>query len=152
MAYLRPEEILVRAKEFLQCADYAVQNEYFNACAICSYAALFWAARAALAREGSRQPTWGHSELRSKFTQELIKSREFYPRNFGTWLSDAFVLRNAAQYDLKSPKVKNSICQRKKSNPSSNACAVDTNTSIPISPRSSKSARARSAAATACGA
>jgi len=106
MAHLKPMEILARAKEFLQGAEYTVQNSYFNICAVCSYATLFWAARAALAYEGLDRPTWKHSELRSKFTEELIEKRRRYPPNFGTWLSDAFVLRNAAQYDFRHPNTK----------------------------------------------
>lgn len=106
MAHLKPMEILARAKEFLQGADYAVQNGCFNVCAICSYATLFWAARAALAYEGFDQPTWEHSELRSRFTEKLIKNTERYPPNFGSWLSKAFVLRNSAQYNFLAPKVK----------------------------------------------
>ncbi len=106
MAPLKPGEILTRAEEFLQCAEYAAQSNLFNACAICSYAALFWAARAALAYEGLDRSAWAHSELRSKFTEEFIKNRKRFPANFGTWLSDAFVLRNAAQYGLISPKIK----------------------------------------------
>ncbi len=106
MAHLNPKEILARAKEFLQGTEYAVQNQYFNVCAICSYATLFWAARAALAYEGFDRPTWEHHELRSKFTEELIKIRTRYPKNFGTWLVDAFALRNAAQYQLRRPKTK----------------------------------------------
>ncbi len=106
MAQLKPNEILARAEEFLQCAEYAAQSNLFNSCAICSYAALFWAARAALAYEGLDRPTWGHSELRSKFTEEFIKKRERYPRQFGNWLVNAFVARNAAQYQWDPPKIK----------------------------------------------
>lgn len=106
MAHLTPKEILARAEEFLQTADHAVQNGRFNAGAICSYAALFWAARAALAYEGFERPTWEHHELRSKFTEELIKNRGRYPRNFGTWLVDAFRLRNLAPYQMDAPKAK----------------------------------------------
>lgn len=106
MVPLKAGEILTRAEEFLQCAEYAAQSSLFNACAICSYAALFWAARAALAYEGLDRPTWAHSELRSKFTEEFIKNRKRYPANFGTWLSDAFGLRNDAQYDYRQPKTK----------------------------------------------
>jgi uncharacterized protein (UPF0332 family) len=51
MAHLKPTEILVRAHEFLQGADLAIKNDWWNVCTICSYAALFWAARAALAKE-----------------------------------------------------------------------------------------------------
>lgn len=106
MAHLTPREILSRAEEFLQCAEFAVQNNHYNAGAICYYAALFWATRAALAYEGFDRPTWQHSELRSKFAEELIKNRGRYPKNFGTWLVDAFALRNEAQYQLGHPKAK----------------------------------------------
>jgi uncharacterized protein (UPF0332 family) len=106
MAHLTPKEILARAKEFQQCADYAVQSSYFNGCAISSYAALFWAARAALAYEGLDRPNWRHSELRSKFTDELIQNQSRYPSNFGTWLSDAYLLRTSAQYLLVPPQAK----------------------------------------------
>lgn len=106
MALLKPNEILVRAEEFLQCAEHAMRNGLFNAGAICSYAALFWAARAALAYEGFDRPTWGHSELRSKFTEEFIKNRDRYPAKFGSWLSDGFGLRNDAQYSYLEPKTK----------------------------------------------
>jgi len=106
MAHLTPKETLTRAEEFLQCAEFAVQNDHYNAGAICSYAALFWAARAGLAYEGFDQPTWEHGELRSKFTEELIKNRARYPRNFGTWLVDSFRLRNFAQYHFDSPNMK----------------------------------------------
>jgi hypothetical protein len=45
-------------------------------------------------------------ETRAKFTEELIKNRGRYPRNFGTWLVNAFRLRNSAQYQLDPPKAK----------------------------------------------
>jgi len=106
MAHLTPKEVLARAEEFLRCADYAVQNNYFNACAICSYASLFWTARAALAYEGFDRPTWEHGELRSKFTDELIKNRGHYPHNFNAWLVNAYRLRNFAQYHFDPPQVK----------------------------------------------
>jgi len=72
MAHLTPSEILTRAEEFLQCAEFAVQNSHFNAGALCSYATLFWAVRAALAYEGFDRPTWKHGELRSKFNENEI--------------------------------------------------------------------------------
>jgi len=106
MMHLTPKEILARAKEFLQCADYAAQNNYINGCAISLYAALFWAARAALAYEGFDRPTWEHGELRSKFAEELIKNRNRYPKSFSKWLINAFVLRNKAQYHFDTPQAK----------------------------------------------
>ena len=106
MAHLKPKEILERAKEFLQCAEYAAHNSFFNVCAICSYAAMFWAARAALAREGFTQQRWEHLELQSKFSEQAVEKRRRYPPNFGTWLTDAYRLRNLAQYHFDNPEVK----------------------------------------------
>lgn len=106
MAYLKPQEILERAKEFLEYAELAAQDNAFNVAAISSYAALFWAARAALAYEGFDRPTWEHGELRSKFTHELVQKKNHYPKQFGTWLFNAYSLRNAAQYHLAGPKTK----------------------------------------------
>jgi uncharacterized protein (UPF0332 family) len=59
-----------------------------------------------LAYEGFDRPSWEHAELRAKFTEELIKNRGRYPRHFGTWLVNAFRLRNSAQYQLDPPKAK----------------------------------------------
>lgn len=66
----------------------------------------FWSARAALAYEGMDRPNWKHSELRSKFTDELIQNRNRYPPKFGTWLADAYSLRNSAQYLFVPPQAK----------------------------------------------
>lgn len=106
MAHLKPQEIVERAEEFWHYAELAASDNAFNVAAICSYVALFWAARAALAYEGFDRPTWEHSELRSKFTHELIQTRNRYPKQFGTWLVNAYTLRNAAQYHLADPKTK----------------------------------------------
>jgi len=106
MAHLTPKEILSRAREFVQGADYAVKNDCFNVGAICSYAALFWAARAALAYEGLDRPIWQHGELRSKFAEELVKKRNRYPKRFVKWLINAYGLRNFAQHHFDPPKAK----------------------------------------------
>jgi uncharacterized protein (UPF0332 family) len=107
MASLPPKETLLRAQEFLQCAEYAARNNYFNASVLCAYAALFWATRAALGYEGLDQPRWAHHDLQSKFIQELVEKRRRYPKKFGRWFVNAYDLRNAAQYHPVPPKVKN---------------------------------------------
>ncbi len=38
--------------------------------------------------------------------KEDFKNRSCYPTQFGTWLSDAFIMRNTAQYHFDSPQVK----------------------------------------------
>jgi uncharacterized protein (UPF0332 family) len=59
-----------------------------------------------LAYEGFDRPAWEHGELRSKFAEELIKNRNRYPKNFSKWLSNAFILRNKAQYHFDAPQAK----------------------------------------------
>ena len=106
MAYLHPKEMLMRVNEFLTSAEHAAQEQRFNACAVCSYAASFWTVRAALAHEGFAQPKWEHLELQSNFIQELTQRRSRYPQNFGKWLVNAYDLRNTAQYHVVPPKMK----------------------------------------------
>ncbi len=80
MPQLKPDEILTRAEKFLQCAEYAAQSNLFNACAICSYAALFWATRAALAYEGFDRPTWGIVSCGQSSRKSLLRTENAIPR------------------------------------------------------------------------
>jgi uncharacterized protein (UPF0332 family) len=93
--------VLARAQEFLQLAELALANELYNGCAVCCYAALFWAAIAALEHQGFTQREWSHGGLKQTFTHELIQRRHLYPKAFGTWLVDAYDLRTLAQYKPK---------------------------------------------------
>ena len=90
---------LARAKEFLSGAELALAQGLFNVCASCCYYALFWAAIAALTREGFKREEWSHGGLKQEFTLQLIKKRGLYPEEFGTWLTEAYQLRNAAHYE-----------------------------------------------------
>ncbi len=51
---MKVKVMLERADEFLSGAEEAVASERYNLAALCSYAALFWAAMAALAYFGVR--------------------------------------------------------------------------------------------------
>jgi uncharacterized protein (UPF0332 family) len=93
--------VLARAQEFLRLAELALANELYNGCAVCCYAALFWAAIAALEHQGFTQREWSHGGLKQTFTHELIQRRHLYPKAFGTWLVDAYDLRTLAQYKPK---------------------------------------------------
>lgn len=93
--------VLARAQEFLQLAELALANELYNGCAVCCYAALFWAAIAALEHQGCTQREWSQRGLKQTCTQELIQRRHLYPKSFGTWLVDAYDLRTLAQYKPK---------------------------------------------------
>lgn len=98
--------MLERAKEFLKAAEWAIENGLLNVCALCCYAALFWAAVAALEHQGFKREEWAHGELKDTFTHELIKRRRIYPPVFGTWLGDAYEARTTAHYKRKELSVK----------------------------------------------
>lgn len=89
--------MLDRAKEFLHLGELALANALY---------ALFWAAIAALAQQGVKQPEWSHGGLRKAFGDEQIRKRSIYPRKFGDWLSDAYTLRLVACYVGKGVTVK----------------------------------------------
>jgi uncharacterized protein (UPF0332 family) len=99
-------EQVERAKEFLKAAEWALANELLNACALCCYAALFWAAIVALEHQGFKRPEWSHGGLKDTFTYELIKRRRIYPPVFGTWLGDAYWARTIAHYERATLGVK----------------------------------------------
>lgn len=65
--------MLERAREFLGAAEGALEDGRLNACALCCYAALFWAAIAALEPQGFKREEWSHGALKVTFTNELIK-------------------------------------------------------------------------------
>ncbi|MBM3238208.1 HEPN domain-containing protein [Candidatus Poribacteria bacterium] len=54
---------LQKAKELLNAAEMCLNDGFYNACALCCYASFFWAAIAALEREGFRQAEWSHGGL-----------------------------------------------------------------------------------------
>ena len=97
---------LARAKEFLSGAELALAQGLFNVCASCCYYALFWAAIAALTREGFKREEWSHGGLKQEFTLQLIKKRGLYPEEFGTWLTDGYNLRREAHYKQQGAPVK----------------------------------------------
>lgn len=98
--------MLERAKELLQLAELALDHKLYNGCALCCYAALFWAAIHALEHHRFSQPEWSHGGLRQKFTNELIQKRQIYPPRFGSWLSDAYDERTKAHYKPQGAGVK----------------------------------------------
>lgn len=90
--------MLERAKEFLNVADLALQNDLYNGCVANCYYALFWITILAMVHEGFKQHEWSHNGLRDKFNQELIHKRHIYPQQFERWLYDAYEERLKAHY------------------------------------------------------
>jgi len=69
------EVLLERAKEFLKAAEMALDADYHHAAALCAYAAMFWAAIAALEKVGICQERWSHGGLKNAFRDELVRKR-----------------------------------------------------------------------------
>jgi uncharacterized protein (UPF0332 family) len=95
-----------RAREFLRVAEISLEQGFYNACASNAYYAMFWAAIAALAHQGSKQTEWSHGGLREIFSRELIVKRRIYPAKFGEWLKVAYKLRDSAHYSLEGAGTK----------------------------------------------
>ncbi len=100
------QEALSKAWRLLQVAEWAVEQELYDGAALCCYAALFWAAIAALAHQGIRREEWAHGYLQKVFKDELVRKRRIYPSVFGQWLERSYELRNEAHYGLRMPGAK----------------------------------------------
>ena len=91
---------LERAKEYLRGAEACWSGDSLAGCALCCYAALFWAAIAVLAHIGVKQSEWSHGGLHQRFSLELIKKRHLVPGKFGGYMGHAYDLRTQAHYEL----------------------------------------------------
>jgi uncharacterized protein (UPF0332 family) len=100
------EQALAKASRLLQVAEWAIEHELYDGAALCCYAALFWAAIAALAHQGIRREEWAHGFLWKTFREELIRKRRLYPPIFVEWLERAYALREEAHYGLGMPGAK----------------------------------------------
>ena len=102
---MNPEDVreaLSKAWRLLQVAEWAVEQELYDGAALCCYAALFWAAIAALAHQGIRREEWAHGFLWKTFREEVVLKRKLYPHIFVEWLERAYALRDRAHYEWES--------------------------------------------------
>lgn len=83
----------------MKVAMMALDTDYHHAAAVCAYAAMFWAAIAALTQVGVRRERWSHGGLWAAFRDELVRKRRVYPEKFAMWLTEAYELRSDAHYD-----------------------------------------------------
>ena len=91
---------LERAREFLEGAEVAEREGLYNVCAVCCYAAIYWAARAAVVHvKGGREWDWSHGGLRRVFSLELVKKGGLLPEWTGRRMEEAYHVRNIALYE-----------------------------------------------------
>ncbi len=89
---------LEKAQNLLAGAEACWQGQSMEGCALCCYAAMFWAAIAILEHFGIKQTEWSHGRLRNRFGLELIKRRRVLSERFGEYLGFAYRLRDKAHY------------------------------------------------------
>ncbi|MCX7967355.1 MAG: hypothetical protein N3B10_02570 [Armatimonadetes bacterium] len=73
------EQALSRATDFLESAEVCWSNGKLVGCALCCYAAMFWAAIAALMHVGVRKEKWAHGDLQQQFGLYLIRKYHMLP-------------------------------------------------------------------------
>jgi uncharacterized protein (UPF0332 family) len=94
-------EALNRANDFVAGAEASFNAGALASCALCCYAAAFWAQIAVLERLGFRQPKWSHEGLRNKFSLEVVTKRHLFTENEVRFLREAYQLRSDAHYSGK---------------------------------------------------
>jgi uncharacterized protein (UPF0332 family) len=77
---------LEKAQNLLTGAEACWQGQSMEGCALCCYAAMFWAAIAILEHFGIKQTEWSHGGLRNRFGLELIKRCRVLSERFGEYL------------------------------------------------------------------
>ena len=94
---------LDKANENLAAAQLCFDHGHFNACANRLYYAMFQAGIAAMVKHGLLQPNAqvGHDWLQANFSGQLIKHRKVFPAKFRSYLSEAYLLRVVADYEMR---------------------------------------------------
>lgn len=108
---------LGKAHENLAAAQLCFDHGHFNACANRLYYAMFHAGAAALAKMGSLTSTAkiGHGWLQANFARQFIHQRKVYPAKFRSYLSEAYSLRQIADYEKRIISKGNALRELKKS-------------------------------------
>ena len=92
---------LNRADYFVVGAEASFNAGALASCALCCYAAVFWAQIAVLERLGIRQPKWSHDGLRNKFSLEAIKKCKLFEPEVVDHIRKAYYVRHDAHYSTK---------------------------------------------------
>ncbi|MGQ9627668.1 MAG: HEPN domain-containing protein [Anaerolineae bacterium] len=98
-----------KAKESLQASEICFEQSLYNSAANRAYYAMFQAIAVALDKAGFGKKQWSHEGLQSTFSIALTRQRKIYPGNFTTYLCNALVQRNLADYadvDISKKRVK----------------------------------------------
>jgi len=89
---------LLRVEDFVLGAEASFGVGALASCALCCYAAVFWAQIAVLEKLGIRQREWKHSDLWSRFGLEAIKRRHLFGAQDADTIRNAYRFRTIAHY------------------------------------------------------
>ena len=91
-------EALNRANDFVAGEEASFNAGALASCALCCYAAVFWAQIAVLERLGIKQREWSHDGLRNTFALEVVRKRHLFTEDEVKFLREAYQLRRDAHY------------------------------------------------------
>lgn len=97
---------LLWVEDFVLGAEASFGVGALASCALCCYAAVFWAQIAVLEKLGFRQPRWSHDGLRNKFSLEAVKVRKLFDPEVVDYIRRAYYLRHDAHYSAKELSAK----------------------------------------------
>ncbi len=95
---------LEKSTENLLAAEVCFKGGHFNACANRLYYAMFQAGIAALEKFRVKLPekVVGHGWVQATFSEQLIRRRKIFPAKFSSYLTDAYRVREIADYRMSS--------------------------------------------------
>ncbi len=108
------KEFLGKAEQNLRAAELLFENGLYDASANRSYYAALHAAVVALSNAGIKTERISHETTQSNFSAELIRKRKIYPGHLRSYLSDLQLVRNNADYRMKSVSKKIALRQLRK--------------------------------------
>lgn len=103
------EDYWQKAKENLDVAAWAYQNQKHNACASRAYYAVFLAGIVALLKLTDFRVSdnqWAHTQVQAEFNRRLIMRRKVFPGELGRIPMDLIELRHVADYKPQSISAK----------------------------------------------
>lgn len=93
------EEMLARAKDCLESAEYNIKGGFLDAAANRAYYGVFDALNALMVSSGYSAKS--HNGLRTLFAEHFLKTGLF-PKESGFWIGYCFEMRQQSDYDFSS--------------------------------------------------
>ena len=92
-------EMIARAKDCLESADYNIKGGFLDAAANRAYYGVFDALQALMVSSGYAAKS--HNGLRTLFAEHFLKT-SIFPKEAGMWIAYCFEMRQQSDYDFSS--------------------------------------------------